>query len=65
MPSPLDAIGQARFFAALSTRQREQVASTALLREYPAQAHLYTIGDVARCCYVLVRGMVRFNLPLG
>ncbi len=65
LPSPLDAIGQARFFAPLSARQRDQVASTAQLREFPAHTDLYTIGDVARCCYVLVRGMVRFNLPLG
>lgn len=64
-PSPLDAIGRARFFASLSKGQRELVASTASLREYPAATDLYTIGDMARCCYVLVRGMVRFNLPLG
>ena len=65
LPSPLDAIGQARFFAPLSQPQREQVAATARLREVPAHTNLYTIGDAARCCYVLVRGMVRFNLPLG
>jgi len=64
-PSPLEAIGQARFFSPLSPSQRQQVASTARLREFPAHADLYTIGDTARCCYVLVRGMVRFNLPLG
>ena len=65
LPSPLEAIGQARFFSPLSRRQREQVASTARAREFPAHARLYTIGDEARCCYVLVSGMVRFDLPLG
>jgi CRP-like cAMP-binding protein len=64
-PSPLHAIGQARFFSPLSSKQREQVASTARLREVAAHTDLYTIGDAARCCYVLVRGMVQFNLPLG
>jgi CRP-like cAMP-binding protein len=64
-PSPLDALGHAPFFAPLSQRQREQVASTARLRQFPADTDLYAIGDIARCCYVLARGMVRFNLPLG
>ena len=33
--------------------------------EFPSERDIYTLGERADYCYVLVRGMVRFNLRLG
>lgn len=63
--SPLEVVEHASFFSALTTRQRERVASVAKTVEFPGRSDIYKLGDRAEFCYVLVRGMVRFNLALG
>ena len=65
LPAPSEVIGQAGFFSSLAPSQRERVASVAKLREFPARSDIYRLGDTAEFAYVLVRGGVRFNLPIG
>jgi len=65
-PLPVaEVIGQARFFSSLTRAQRARVASFAKTREYAGRSDIYRLGDPAVSCYVLVRGMVRFTVPLG
>ena len=47
--------------AAAAARRRPSRSLEAFRRE----TDIYTLGDAANHCYVLVRGMVRFALPLG
>jgi CRP-like cAMP-binding protein len=63
--SPFEVIEQASFFASLTTSQRRRVASVGKMVEFPSHRDIYKLGDEAQCCYVLVRGVVRFNLALG
>lgn len=59
------AIEHAAFFSSLSADERKSVASVAKMVEFPSERDIYTLGERADYCYVLVRGMVRFNLRLG
>lgn len=63
--SPSEVIEQASFFSSLTALQRSRVAGIAKALEFPSRADIYKLGDKAEYCYVLVRGMVRFNLALG
>lgn len=63
--STLAAIATASFFSSLTEAQRRSVASVARLLEFPSGSNIYKLGEQAECCYVLVRGIVRFNLALG
>jgi CRP-like cAMP-binding protein len=63
--SPLEVIEQASFFSALTAAQRRRVAGVARTLELPSRGDIYKLGDEAQFCYVLVRGVVRFNLALG
>jgi CRP-like cAMP-binding protein len=63
--SPFEVIEQASFFSSLTTSQRRRVASVAKAVEFASRKDIYNLGDEAQCCYVLVRGVVRFNLALG
>jgi CRP-like cAMP-binding protein len=63
--SPSTAIEHAAFFSSLSADERKSVASVAKMLEFPSERDIYTLGEKADYCYVLVRGMVRFNLRLG
>ena len=62
---PLEVIEQSGFFSSLAPEQRENVASVAKFQEFPARSDIYRLGDTAVFSYVLVRGVVRFNLPIG
>ncbi len=63
--SPLEVIEQAGFFSSLTPGQRGRIATIAKALEFPTRRDIYKLGDSAEFCYVLVRGMVRFNLPVG
>jgi len=60
--SNLEILDQARFFSTLTGAQRDRIARIAKLVDYPSQRDIYKLGDKAACCYVLVRGVVRFKL---
>ena len=64
-PPPAEVIAQTGFFSSLAPAQRERVATIAKSMEFPARSDIYRLGDTAAFSYVLVRGVVRFNLPLG
>jgi CRP-like cAMP-binding protein len=63
--SPLEAIDQASFFSALTAAQRRRVCTVSRTLEFPSRRDIYKLGDEAQFCYVLIRGVVRFNLALG
>ena len=60
-----EAIEQAPLFAALAPEQRARIADIAQVREFQAGSDIYGFGDAALHCYVLMRGVVRFRLPVG
>jgi toluene monooxygenase system ferredoxin subunit len=63
--SASEAIAQAAFFSSLGEAGRRKVASVANLVEFPSGKDIYALGEKAEYCYVLVGGIVRFNLRLG
>ena len=63
--SPFQVIEQASFFSALTVGQQKRVAGVSKCVEFQSRKDIYRLGDEAQSCYVLVRGVVRFNLALG
>ncbi len=63
--STLDVLGRADFFSQLTPTQLERVADICVLQEFANGSPIYSLGDVAEDFYVLIDGMVRFNLTLG
>jgi CRP-like cAMP-binding protein len=63
--SPSEILEQAAFFSSLTPAQRGRIAQIGDLLDYPSKCDIYKLGDKAECCYVLVRGVVRFKLELA
>mgnify|MGYP001557940379 FL=1 len=61
----LHILSQAGFFSCLTSEQLELVAANCSIQEFPGASQIYSLGDSARYFYVLIEGMVRFNLTLG
>jgi CRP-like cAMP-binding protein len=62
---PVEVLGQAPFFSALTPAQLERVAVLGRARSFPQDTRIYTVGDAVDDFYVLAEGMVRFTLGLG
>jgi len=62
---PVEVLGQAPFFSALTPAQLERVAALGRARSFPQDTRIYTVGDAVDDFYVLAEGMVRFTLGLG
>jgi CRP-like cAMP-binding protein len=63
--SSLRILSQADFFSALTPPQLKSVAALFSRQEFTSGSQIYTLGDPAKEFYVLLEGMVRFNLTLG
>lgn len=63
--SNLQILSRASFFLRLTPGQLDLVAANCSVQEFPATSQIYSLGDSAKYFYVLVEGMVRFNLTLG
>ena len=61
----LDTLAQADFFSRLTPEQLEKIATVSSVHEYPVASQIYSLDASAQYFYVLVEGMVRFNLTLG
>ncbi|MEO5766563.1 MAG: cyclic nucleotide-binding domain-containing protein [Casimicrobiaceae bacterium] len=64
-PAVQEILAQALPFSTLTRSQRGHIAQLSEFVDYPSQCEMYKLGDSADCCYVLVRGVVRFKLQLG
>ena len=62
---PVEVLGQAPFFSALTPAQLERVAALGRALSFPQDTRIYTVGDAVDDFYVLAEGMVRFTLGLG
>lgn len=65
LPSAPTILQEARFFSGLSLDQREKVAALSEIQQFTGGSQIYSLGHPARYFYVLIDGVVRFNLTLG
>jgi CRP-like cAMP-binding protein len=61
----LPLLEEARFFSDLAHDQLERIAAISQVQEFPGGSQIYNVGHPATYLYVLLEGVVRFNLTLG
>jgi CRP-like cAMP-binding protein len=63
--SALPILEEAKFFSDLTHDQLERIAAICGVQEFPNGSQIYNLGNPAKYFYVLIDGIVRFNLTLG
>jgi CRP-like cAMP-binding protein len=58
-------VAAAGFFSGLTQAQHAAIAALGRIEHYRQDDHIYSLGDAAHDCYVLVDGTVRFSIGLG